>query len=327
MTIDEKSAPPSEYSEKALKHFFTPLNIGEIEDADGEATVGDPSCGDFIKVWIKVANDTIVDFKYKVFGCGAAIATSSAVSELAIGKTLEQAMQLTDDDVVSLLGGLPENKKHCSLLGIRGLHTAIASYLIKENHRKYQQRLQDFLAMGYDVEGSRKRLVERLAGVPVDGKILEVGTGKGHLAVAIAKSGRNLTTVDLSPQEQHIARLNAIYFGVDERISMQLQDARKLAFPDETFDAVISVAALHHIQETEMVLHEMFRVAKKGGLVLLADYNEKGLEIVDRMHQKDGKRHGVLGWEFPKIRKWAEDKFTTVRIGQEDCLWVIEAIK
>ncbi|MBN2354683.1 iron-sulfur cluster assembly scaffold protein [candidate division KSB1 bacterium] len=324
MTTDEAAVSPSEYSEQVLKHFFTPLNIGEIENADGEATVGDPRCGDFIKVWIKVKNDIITDFKYKVFGCGAAIATSSVVSELAIGKTFEQAMQLTDDDVVTLLGGLPENKKHCSLLGIRGLQTAMASYVIKENHRKYRKRLQEYLAMGYDVEDSRERIVQRMHALPQQARILEIGTGKGHLAIAIGKSGRSCTTIDLSAQEQHYARLNAVYFGVDERIRMQIQDATRLGFRNETFDAVVSAAALHHIEATEAVLEEIIRVSKENATLILADYNDKGFAIIDRMHRNEGRRHGVLGWDRFRIQDWFNNQNMAVRSSEDDCLWILE---
>ncbi len=97
-----------------MDHFNRPRNVGKLENADGQARVGDPNCGDFIQVWIQVDNDIITDFKYKVYGCGAAIATTSAVSEMAIGKSFREAIQLSDDDVIAYLDGLPEGKRHCS---------------------------------------------------------------------------------------------------------------------------------------------------------------------------------------------------------------------
>ena len=105
------------YNEKVLDHFFTPRNIGEIKHPDGKATVGDPRCGDFIKVWINVNGHVISDFKYKVFGCGAAIATTSVVSELAIGKSIENALELTDDDVIERYHG-------DKLIGLTILHAS-----------------------------------------------------------------------------------------------------------------------------------------------------------------------------------------------------------
>jgi len=114
-----------EYNDKVLEHFYSPRNIGKIENPDGSAIIGDPNCGDFITVNIKVEGDEIIDFKYKVFGCAAAIATTSVVSEMVKGKRISDASKYTDDDVVAFLGGLPEGKQHCSLLGIMGLHAAL----------------------------------------------------------------------------------------------------------------------------------------------------------------------------------------------------------
>ena len=117
-----------EYNEKVLEHFLEPKNIGDIEDADARVTIGDPRCGDFIRVCIRMQDGRIDKFKYKVYGCAAAIATTSVVSMLAINKTAAEALSLTDDDVIAYLGGLPEGKRHCSLLGIRGLHAALSQY-------------------------------------------------------------------------------------------------------------------------------------------------------------------------------------------------------
>ena len=118
----------SNINQKILDHFLNPRNVGEIENADGYAKIGDPSCGDFIKVWLRIENEIIVDFKYKVFGCWGAISTTSGASELAIGKSTKDATKITDDDVIKALGGLPEQKQHCSLLGVQGLRAARADY-------------------------------------------------------------------------------------------------------------------------------------------------------------------------------------------------------
>jgi nitrogen fixation NifU-like protein len=127
----EMSGPVLYYTETVIDHFSNPRNIGEIreEEADGFALSGDPSCGDQMKLWIRVEEDRIAEIKFKSFGCPGAIATSSMVTQLARGRTLRAALALTDDDVIEALGGIPENKKHCSLLGINALHTAIADYL------------------------------------------------------------------------------------------------------------------------------------------------------------------------------------------------------
>jgi nitrogen fixation NifU-like protein len=116
------------YTEKVMDHFMNPRNVGEIEGADGTGTVGNPVCGDMMTFYIKVKDDRIDDIKFKTFGCGAAIAVSSMVSEMAKGKTLDEAMQISNKDVAKELDGLPQNKMHCSNLGADALHEAIKNY-------------------------------------------------------------------------------------------------------------------------------------------------------------------------------------------------------
>jgi nitrogen fixation NifU-like protein len=113
------------YSDKVLDHFRNPRNMGEIPDADGVGTVGNPVCGDLMTIYIKVRDNRLEDVKFKTFGCGAAIATSSMITELAKGKTLDEAMKITRGDVADNLGGLPPVKMHCSNLAADGLHAAI----------------------------------------------------------------------------------------------------------------------------------------------------------------------------------------------------------
>lgn len=126
------------YSEKVMEHFMNPRNVGEIEDADGVGTVGNPVCGDMMTFYIKVNGNRIEDVKFKTFGCGAAIAVSSMISEMAKGKTIEEALKITNRDVAEELDGLPANKMHCSNLGADALHKAIENYL--EKTRKDDKR-------------------------------------------------------------------------------------------------------------------------------------------------------------------------------------------
>jgi nitrogen fixation protein NifU and related proteins len=118
------------YSDKVMDHFANPRNVGEIPDADGQGQVGNPVCGDMMVFYIKVdpASEIISDIKFKTFGCGAAIAVSSMVSEMAKGKTLDDAMKISNDMVAEELGGLPPQKLHCSNLGADALHAAIENY-------------------------------------------------------------------------------------------------------------------------------------------------------------------------------------------------------
>jgi len=120
------------YTEKVMEHFKNPRNMGVMENPDGVGEVGNPTCGDVMTVQIKVENGRISDIKFQTFGCISAIATSSMITELARGKTLEEAMKITRDDVAKELGGLPPIKMHCSNLAADALHAAIRDYLKKE---------------------------------------------------------------------------------------------------------------------------------------------------------------------------------------------------
>jgi len=125
------------YSEKVMDHFRNPRNVGEIPDADGVGTVGNPVCGDVMAIYIKVKDNHINDIKFKTFGCGAAIATSSMITELAKGKSLDEALKITRNDVADKLDGLPSIKMHCSNLAADALHEAVKDY------RKRQEKHQN----------------------------------------------------------------------------------------------------------------------------------------------------------------------------------------
>ena len=116
------------YSDKVLDHFANPRNVGEISKADGVGTVGNAKCGDIMQMYLKVDNNVITDVKFKTFGCGAAIATSSMATEMVKGKTIEEALQLTNKAVAEALDGLPTQKIHCSLLAEEAIHAAILDY-------------------------------------------------------------------------------------------------------------------------------------------------------------------------------------------------------
>ena len=120
------------YSEKVMDHFENPRNVGEIADANGVGTVGNAKCGDIMRMYLKVENGIIQDVKFKTFGCGAAIATSSMATEMVKGKSLKEALALTNKAVMEALDGLPPVKVHCSLLAEEAIHAAVEDYL--KNH-------------------------------------------------------------------------------------------------------------------------------------------------------------------------------------------------
>ena len=120
------------YSEKVMDHFANPRNVGEIENADGVGEVGNAKCGDIMKMYIKVDNGIITDVKFKTFGCGAAVATSSIATEMIKGKPLEEALKVTNKAVIEALDGLPPAKIHCSVLAEQALKAAISDYYNKQ---------------------------------------------------------------------------------------------------------------------------------------------------------------------------------------------------
>jgi len=124
------------FTDTVVDHFMCPRNLGSMPDADGEGTCGDPGCGDCLTIYIKVKDNVITDISFLVFGCVAAIATSSMTTELVKGRTLEVALKLTDADIAEALGGLPENKMHCSVLGASALKKAVEDYYARTSNCK-----------------------------------------------------------------------------------------------------------------------------------------------------------------------------------------------
>ena len=122
-----------EYSEKVMDHFSNPRNVGEIEDAAGVGTVGNAKCGDIMRIYLDIQDGVIKDAKFKTFGCGAAVATSSMATELIIGRTVQEALEVTNKAVMEALGGLPKVKVHCSLLAEEAIHAALWDYAEKNN--------------------------------------------------------------------------------------------------------------------------------------------------------------------------------------------------
>jgi nitrogen fixation protein NifU and related proteins len=120
------------YTEKVIDHFENPRNVGELSDANGIGEVGNPTCGDITKIFLKIEDNIIKDIKFKTFGCAAAIASSSMLTEMAKGKTIDEALQITDEAVAEMLDGLPAQKMHCSNMAADAMHAAVADYRKKQ---------------------------------------------------------------------------------------------------------------------------------------------------------------------------------------------------
>ena len=136
------------YTDLVMDHFTNPRNVGEIEDADGVGQIGNPVCGDVMRISIAVDEDRIADVKFKTFGCGAAVATSSMVTEMVMGRSLEEAADISNKAVAEALGGLPPNKMHCSNLAADALHLAIQDYLVKSGREAEVEQVLKALPKG-----------------------------------------------------------------------------------------------------------------------------------------------------------------------------------
>lgn len=141
-----------DYSEKVVDHYTNPRNAGRIENASGVGEVGNPVCGDIMKMYLKIENSVVTDAKFKTFGCGAAIATSSISTEMIIGKTVDEALQLKNSDVVEALDGLPPVKIHCSLLAEEAIREAIADYFRKQGKLTEEEIVQKCNLQPHDCE-------------------------------------------------------------------------------------------------------------------------------------------------------------------------------
>jgi len=124
-----------EYSQKVMDHFMNPRNVGSIENPDGVGEVGNPRCGDIMRIYLKIENDVITDIKFQTFGCGAAVATSSMITEMVKGENIEEALKISNQNVAEALGGLPPVKMHCSNLAAQALKAAIDNYLKNEEKK------------------------------------------------------------------------------------------------------------------------------------------------------------------------------------------------
>lgn len=159
---------------------------------------------------------------------------------------------------------------------------------IVENHKKYLERIELFKSFGYDIWKERDLIIEK--SLPLDGMILEVGTGKGHFAIALAQKGYHFTCVDISEEEQKYARMNVEYFGLQEHIDFKIANAEQLNFEDRSFDAVFAINMVHHLSNPHKVVDEIARVIKRTGKIIVSDFSRKGLDLVSKVHKSGGLR-------------------------------------
>jgi ubiquinone/menaquinone biosynthesis C-methylase UbiE len=171
----------------------------------------------------------------------------------------------------------------------RRLTTDVLWKEARASHRSQLERNVSHRRFGYDPVQAVRFVISKA--LPLTGKVLDVGTGKGRFAVALARQGVNLTSVDINPEEQHCAALEAIYAGVTEQIHFVVGDAVALPWPKASFDAVVTLNAIHHLADPCRAFSEMLRVLKPGGKLVLADFSPSGFQIMDEIHRADGKTH------------------------------------
>ncbi|MFA5100505.1 MAG: class I SAM-dependent methyltransferase [Candidatus Omnitrophota bacterium] len=160
-----------------------------------------------------------------------------------------------------------------------------------ENHKRYLERKALNKRFGYDVDQERAFVMEQAK--PLYGRILEAGTGKGHFALCLAQEGRQFVTFDISPDEQNFAKLNLAYFGLERFADFRIENAEHTSFADKSFDVILSVNVLHHLQKPYQVIDELIRILAPKGKIVLADFTEEGFKIMDKIHGLDGNTHEV----------------------------------
>ncbi len=183
----------------------------------------------------------------------------------------------------------------------------------KELQTEYRKRIEKYKQFGCDIEAERKFIIHKV--YPLSGKILEIGTGKGYSTLVLAREGFCFVSVDISAEEQKIARLSLESLGLEKNVDFQIANAEKLKFENNLFDVVIAINVIHHFFNPYVAIDELMRVASLKGKIVLSDFTEEGFKLVDRIHRQDGKRHdqGNVGLkEIAKYltgRKYSLDKF------------------
>jgi phosphatidylethanolamine/phosphatidyl-N-methylethanolamine N-methyltransferase len=160
---------------------------------------------------------------------------------------------------------------------------------INETYEEYLKRVSVYKEFGYDIEKERRYFFDKIK--PLKGNILEVGTGKGHLTLELAKQGYRFATVDINKDAQAQAKRYLEYFNLEDKVNFYLENAESLSFPDNSFDAVISLNTVHHLVNPFRVMDEIMRVLKGAGKIFLSEFSEKGLEIIEKVHQREGGSH------------------------------------
>jgi ubiquinone/menaquinone biosynthesis C-methylase UbiE len=201
-------------------------------------------------------------------------------------------------------------------IGAKKAHGGNLEKSVLENHKKYLERVDFYRGFGYDLEKERDFILDR--SLPFSGEILEIGTGKGYFALALAKRGFSFTSIDISVEEQEIAKLNIQYFGLEKQASFRIEDAQSLDFPDKSLDTIFSVNVFHHLEKPFAVLDEIVRLLRPAGKVVLSDFSEKGLEIINTCHKHEGRKHDYFEHRLDEAKDYFLNKGLAVKEFQSE---------
>ena len=188
---------------------------------------------------------------------------------------------------------------------------------VLENHERYVERLNFYKRLGYDLEKEREFIFEK--SLSIDEPILEVGTGKGHFAVILAKHKHYFTTIDISREDQNIAQLNLAFLGLQAFAECKIENAEQLSFPDNSFNAIFSINVFHHLANPFIVLQEMVRVCAPNGKIIISDMTEKGMEIINTCHTMEGRKHDHSKHHLDEAEKYFINKGFNINTFSSTC--------
>lgn len=175
-----------------------------------------------------------------------------------------------------------------------------------ENHKKYLERIEFYKSLGYDIEKERRFIFEKAE--PIFGNILEIGTGKGHFALELAKEGHIFTSIDVSEEEQEFARLNIAYAGFSKQVHFKIENAEHLNLKDASIDTIFSINTIHHLANPFKVVDELVRIVSSQGKIVLSDFNNEGFKIMDKVHESEGRKHEANAVTLGDIKDYLENK-------------------
>jgi len=173
---------------------------------------------------------------------------------------------------------------------------------VLENHKQYLKRKKLYQSYGFDIDKEREFVLDKSE--PLFGDILEVGTGKGHFAIILAGEGYKFTSVDVSEEEQDIARLNLQYFGLEDSVDLKIENAEHLSFEDKSFDIIFSINTVHHFENPLKVMDELVRILSFEGKIVLSDFTRDGFGILDKVHAAEGRIHEKAKFSLRDIEEY-----------------------